>query len=86
MAAYAGLTSESAASYDDVKKVILHRYNIHEEAHRRRFRHDRKKPEESYKNWGDRPVIISRNGPRTRRCPYQSLWFWTNSFAEPQRN
>ena len=30
MAAYASLPGEKAASYDDVKKVILHRYDIHE--------------------------------------------------------
>ena len=35
MAAYASLTSERAVSYDDVKKVILHHYNIHKEEHHR---------------------------------------------------
>ena len=54
MAAYASLNSDAAASYDDVKKAILHRYDVNEEAHRRRFRTDRKRPEESYRNWGDR--------------------------------
>ena len=50
MAAYASLNSDSAMSYKDVKRAILHRYDVNEEAHRRRFRSDRKKPEESYKN------------------------------------
>ena len=54
MAAYASLNSDAAALYDDVKKAILHRYDVNEEAHRRRFRTDRKRPEESYRNWGDR--------------------------------
>ena len=48
MAAYASLNSESAVSYKDVKKAILHHYDVNEEAHRRRFHSDRKK------NWGDR--------------------------------
>ena len=54
MAAYASLSSESAADYEEVKKAVLRRYDVHEEAHRRRFRTDRKRPEESYTNWGDR--------------------------------
>ena len=60
MAAYAGLKNENAASYEEVKKTILHRYDVHEESHRRRFRTDRKKPEESYKNWGDRLDHLSK--------------------------
>ena len=35
MAAYASLNSESAASYGDVKRAILHRYDVNDEAHRR---------------------------------------------------
>ena len=33
MAAYASLNSESAASYEDVKRAILHRYDANDEAH-----------------------------------------------------
>ena len=51
MAAYASLNSESAASYGDVKRAILHHYDVNDEAPWCRFRSDRKKPEESYKNW-----------------------------------
>ena len=54
MAAYASLGSEDAAKYSEVKKAILHRYDINDESHRRRFCQDRKRPEESYRNWGDR--------------------------------
>ena len=32
MAAYASLNSENAVSYKDVKKVILHRYDVNEDA------------------------------------------------------
>ena len=52
MAAYASLNSESAVSYKDVKKAILYHYDVNEEAHWHQFRSDRKKLEESYKNWG----------------------------------
>ena len=34
LAAYASLSRESAASYDAMKKAILHRYDTNEEAHR----------------------------------------------------
>ena len=54
MAAYASLGSEEAVKYTEVKKAILHRYDVNDESHRRRFRQDRKRPEESYRNWGDR--------------------------------
>ena len=37
LAAYASLNSESAASYDDVKRAILHHYDVNEETHCRRF-------------------------------------------------
>ena len=54
MAAYASLGSEDAAKYTEVKKAILHRYDVNDESHRQRFCQDRKRPEESYRNWGDR--------------------------------
>ena len=54
LAAYAGLSGEKAASYDEVKAAVLHRFDVNEETYRRRFRSDRKKPEESYQNWGSR--------------------------------
>ena len=54
MAAYASLGSEDAAKYSEVKKAILHRYDVNDESHRRRFHQDRKRPEELYRNWGDR--------------------------------
>ena len=54
MAAYASLNSDAAASYDDVKKAILHCYDVNEEAYCHRFCTNRKRPEEFYRNWGDR--------------------------------
>ena len=79
MAAYASLNSESAVSYKDVKKAILHRYDVNEEAHRRRFRSDRKKPEESYKNWGDRLFDHFTRWTNEQRCRWRNLWCWTSS-------
>ena len=54
MAAYTSLSSEDAAKYIEVKKAILHRYDVNDESQHWRFRQDRKRPEESYHNWGDR--------------------------------
>ena len=73
MAAYASLNSESAVSYKDVKKVILHRYDVNKEAHRRRFRSDRKKPEESYKNWGDRLFDHFTRWTKEQKMPVEEL-------------
>ena len=49
MAAYAALTPEDAIQYEKVKEAILRRYEINEETYRQRFRQDRKKGEESYR-------------------------------------
>ena len=54
LAAYAALTPEDAAVYDTVKGAILRRYEINEETYRQRFRMDRKKGEESYREYADR--------------------------------
>ena len=50
-AAYANLSALEAQDYKKVKETILHRYDVNQETHRRRFREDRKKPEESYREW-----------------------------------
>ncbi|XP_064389549.1 uncharacterized protein LOC135337548 [Halichondria panicea] len=50
-AAYAALDATEAQDYKKVKEAILHRYDVNQETHRRRFREDRKKPEESYREW-----------------------------------
>ena len=73
MAAHASLNSESAVSYKDVKKAILHRYDVNEEAHRRRFRSDRKKPEESFKNWGDRLFDHFTRWTKEQKMPVEEL-------------
>ena len=56
LAAYAALTPEDAVVYDiyTVKGAILRRYEINEETYRQRFRTDRKKGEESYREYADR--------------------------------
>ena len=54
MAAYAALTPEDAIQYKKVKEAILRRYEINEETYRQRFRQDRKKGEESYREYADR--------------------------------
>ena len=54
LAAYAALTPEDAAVYDTVKGAILRRYEINEETYCQRFRIDRKKGEESYREYADR--------------------------------
>ena len=54
MAAYAALTPEDSTDYDKVKEAILRRYEINEETYRQRFRQDRKKGEESYREYADR--------------------------------
>ena len=54
LAAYAALTPEDAVVYDTVKGAILRRYEINEETYRQWFRTDRKKGEESYREYVDR--------------------------------
>ena len=54
LAAYAALTPEDAVVYDTVKGAILRRYEINEETYRQRFRTDRKKGEESYRECANR--------------------------------
>ena len=54
MAAYAALTPDDATDYDKAKEAILRRYEINEETYRQRFRQDRKKGEESYREYADR--------------------------------
>jgi len=51
MAAYTALRAAEAGDYTVVKKAILHRYDVNEETHRLRFRKDKKKREESYREW-----------------------------------
>ncbi len=51
MAGYAALPARDSQDYELVKKAILHRYDVNQETHRVRFRQDRKKPEESYREW-----------------------------------
>ena len=53
LAAYVGLNAVSAARYE-VKKAILHHYDVNEEMHCRRFWTNRKSPEELFQNWEDR--------------------------------
>jgi len=54
MAAYAALTPEDAVDYGKAKDAILRRYKINEETYRQRFRQDRRKGDESYREFADR--------------------------------
>ena len=54
MAAYAALSPGDAVTYEKVKEAILRRYEINEDTYRQRFRQDRKKDEESYREYADR--------------------------------
>ena len=67
LAAYAGLSGEKAASYDEVKAAVLHRFHVNEETYRRRFCSDRKRAVESYQNWGRRLKDHFTCGQRTSR-------------------
>ena len=54
MAAYAALPTEDSMEYRKVKIAILRRYQVNEETHRLRFRQDRRKGDESHREWADR--------------------------------
>ena len=54
LAAYTALTPEDAVVYDTMKVAILRRYEINEETYCQRFRTDRKKREQSYREYADR--------------------------------
>ena len=54
MEAYATLTPEDAIIYEKVKDAILRRYEISEETYCQRFKQDRKKGEELYRQCADR--------------------------------
>ena len=63
--------AQAAQDYKKVKEAILHRFDVNEETHRRRFREDRKKPEESYREWlwhitNHKPTLTS--GAKTQQC------------------
>ncbi len=47
----ATLPARDSQDYELVKKAILHRYDVNQETHRVRFCQDRKKSEESYREW-----------------------------------
>ena len=54
MTAYVALPVEEAQDYSVVKNAILKRYDVNEESHRRKFRTDRKRDKESYREFMDR--------------------------------
>ena len=51
MAAYTALCAVESEDYESMKKAVLHRYDVNEETHRLRFRQDRKRSEESFREW-----------------------------------
>ena len=62
MAAYAAFTPEDSVVYDKVKEAILRRYKINEETYHQRFKQDRKKWEESHREYADHLGIILIDG------------------------
>ena len=52
--AYASLSAEAAANYQEVKKAILRRYDVCEETYRQRFCSARKKEQETYTGLANR--------------------------------
>ena len=54
LAAYAALTPGDAALYDKVREAILRRYEINKETYHQRFRLDRKRGDESYREYAGR--------------------------------
>ena len=73
MAAYAALTPEDTLLYDKVKEGILRRYEISEETYRQRFRQDRKKGEESYREYADRLRDHFRRWVASQEIPLEEL-------------
>ena len=73
MAAFASLRLEDATSYEAVKAAILLRYDISEETHRLRFRQDRKKGEESHREWADRLRDHFGKWTKARKIPLEEL-------------
>ena len=73
LAAFANLKLEDATSYEAVKEAILRRYDINEETHRLRFRQDRKKGEESHREWSDRLRDHLGRWTKARKIPLEEL-------------
>ena len=51
MAAYTSLAGDESGDYEKVKVAILQRYEDNEETHRRKFRQDKKRSDESYREF-----------------------------------
>ena len=73
MAAYAALDATSAGDYDEVKKAILRRYDVNEETHRIRFRQDRKKPDEPFREWIQREADHFDRWARDQKMPTRDM-------------
>ena len=51
---YVRMGLEEAKEYESLKQAILHRYGLHPEVYRGKFRASRKGPEETFVEWGVR--------------------------------
>ena len=58
--AYASLSAEDAAQYENVKDAVFHRYNIKEETYRQRFRSRRKGTGETYQEQVSRLLDVAK--------------------------
>lgn len=73
LAAYAGLSWEKAASYDEVKAAVLHRFDMNEDTYWRRFHADHKKTKKSYQIWGSRLKDHLTQWPKDQPMPVEEL-------------
>ena len=73
MAAYASMDQEEAESYAKVKRAILQRYEVNEETHRQRFRQDRRRKDETYREWSNRLREHFSRWSKDRDIPLEEL-------------
>ena len=73
MAAYEGMMVEEAGDYHKVRKATLKRYDINEESHRRKFRGDRKKSGETYREFIHRLVEKFQKWVKSQNMPIENV-------------
>ena len=54
MAPYTSLAGDESGDYEKVKSAILQRYEVNKETHRSKFRQDKKRGDESYREFVSR--------------------------------
>ena len=71
--AYIALPFEDTKDFDNVKSAILKRYEINEETHRRKFRADRKRDNESHREFMDRLRDRFQRWIKSQQMPVEDL-------------